>query len=535
MVLLIACANLAGLTLARGVSREREVAIRAALGAGRGRLTRQFLTESMLLSCVGGTLGIAVAYFGILAVKAAMPADWLDPEANPAIDGGVVLFLLLLTGATGILSGLVPALRASRPDLSQSIRQSDGGASAARGSRSFRSVFVVAEVALTTILLVGAGLLARSFVKVQQADTGFDSTNVVTAWLPTSVRRFPTNGEFLGYIRTVGERVGSLPGVKDVALTSGLPTQGWGWGAMMFQVVGSEPVEPSLRPYCMVKMVTPSYFQTLGIRLVKGRTLADQDVKGAVPSVVINSTMARRLFRTTDPIGKQIQMREIIYANSKSESEIPWEIVGVVADEKFGGLSEPDEVSACYLTIAQAPVNNLALVVRGSMRPESLERSIAAAVHDVDPDQPLDDMKALDMIKSESLGNVRLRSALIAVFAGMALVLAAVGLYGVISYSVVQRTREIGIRVALGASPRKIAGLVIKRALALTLFGLVAGVAGAIGLARFLSSVLFEVSPYDPLALGTAVVILAVTALAACLIPVRRAIRLDPIIALRSE
>ena len=245
--------------------------------------------------------------------------------------------------------------------------------------------------------------------------------------------------------------------------------------------------------------------------------------------------MARKLFRTTDPIGRQIKMREIIYANSKSESEIPWEIVGVVADEKFGGLSEPDEVSACYFTIAQAPVNNLALVVRGNMRPESLERSIAAAVHGVDPDQPLDDMKALDKIKSESLGNVRLRSALIAVFAGMALVLAAVGLYGVISYSVVQRTREIGIRVALGASPRRIAELVIKNALALTLFGLVAGIAGAIGLARFLSSVLFEVSPYDPLALGTAVVVLTVTALFACLIPVRRAIRLDPIIALRSE
>jgi putative ABC transport system permease protein len=536
MLLLIACANLANLTLARGVSREREVAIRAALGAGYGRLMRQFLTESLLLSFGGGMLGIGASYVGILAMKAAMPPNWLNPEADPTLDGRVVLFSLVLTFVTGVVFGLVPALRASRPDLSYSIKQGGSGASAGKSIQSLRSAFVVAEVALATILLGGAGLLIRSFFQSQLVDPGFNSTNVVTAWLPVSDQRFPNSGEFLDYIQAILERVGSVPGVKDVAFTSALPMEAWGY-YLPIQVVGSKALDSSLRPTCFVKIVTPSYFRTLGMRLVKGRTLTEQDTKGSVPSIVINSTMARQFFPTTDPIGKRILDQEIVYAKNQLGPEISWEIVGVVADEKFGGLSQSnDDKPEYYVSIEQSPANTLlALVVRGDLRPESLEHSIAAAVHEVDHNQALDDMRTLDKIKDNSLGSDRLRSALITVFASMALILAAIGLYGVISYSVAQRTREIGIRVALGASPRKIAELVIQNALVLTLFGLVVGVAGAIGLARFLSSVLFEVSPYDPLALGTAVVILTVTALLACLIPVRRAIRLDPIIALRSE
>jgi putative ABC transport system permease protein len=535
MVLLIACANLANLSLARGVSREREAAIRAALGAGPGRLMRQFLTESLLLSFAGGALGIWVAFEGIFAVKAAMPPYWLKPEANPILDGRVVVFSVLLTLVTGVVFGLVPALRASRPNLSYSIGQGGGGATAGKGVHSLRNGLIVAQVALATILLVGAGLLIRSFIQMQLVDTGFDSTNVVTARLPVSNQRFTNSGDFLAHIRAIRDRVGSVPGVRDVALTSVLPMEGWSWGTQ-FQVVGSKVVDISLRPVCFEKIVTPSYFRTLGIKLVSGRTLTEQDVKGSAPSIVINSAMARKYFPTTDPIGKRILAQEIIFGTNSVGADIPWEIVGVVADEKIGGLSESnDRNPGYYVSIEQSPVNGLALVVRGNLRPEAFEHSIASAVHNVDRDQVLEDMKTLDKLKDESLGSDRLRSALVSIFASMALILAAIGLYGVISYSVVQRTREIGIRVALGASPRKIAELVIRNGLALTLFGLVVGIAGAIGLARFLSSVLFEVSSYDPLVLGTVVVILSVTALFACLIPARRAIRLDPIIALRSE
>jgi len=535
MVLLIACANLANLTLARGVSREREAAIRAALGAGRGRLLRQFLTESLMLSLGGGLVGIGAAYLGILGMKAAMPPYWLNQEADPALDGRVVLFSLGLTVLTGIIFGLVPALRASRPDLTHSIRQGGGGASVGRGGNRLRCALVVTEVALATVLLGGSGLLLRSFAQMQKVETGFDATNVVTAWLPVANARFPDSPAFLGYVHRLEDRLGALPGVRDVAFTSALPLQGWGWG-MPFQVVGSKAIDVSNWPNCFVKMVSPSYFRTLGIKVIKGRSLNDQDVKGSAPAIVINSAMARKFFSTMEPIGKQVSVQEIFYAQTKLGPEIPWEIVGVVADEKVGGLAQSNDYSpGFYVTQEQLPVNDLALVVKGNLAAAALERSITAAVHEVDRDQVVSDMKTLETIKSDSLSNERLRSALLSIFAGVALVLAALGLYGVIAYSVLQRTREIGIRTALGATDANILGMVVRSGLNLTLLGLAIGIAGAIGLAQFLSAVLFNVPAYDPLTLGAVAVLLVVTALFAGFVPARRAVRVNPIVALRFE
>jgi len=286
----------------------------------------------------------------------------------------------------------------------------------------------------------------------------------------------------------------------------------------------------------MVKMVTPSYFRTLGIRLVKGRTLADQDVKGAVPSVVINSTMARRLFRTTDPIGKQIQMREIIYANSKSESEIPWEIVGVVADEKLRGLSaENDQSPGMYVTTDQSPQTYQAVIIRTATDPKTLERAIPIALMDVDRNQTVQMMATLEEIKAKSVGEQRLHSLVLGVFAGVALLLAAIGLYGVISYSLLQRTREIGIRAALGASSANIRWLMLRSGLSLAAAGLLIGFAGSLAAAQVLSSLLFGVGRHDAVTLLSVVSVLGAMALLASYIPARRATRINPIIALRYE
>jgi putative ABC transport system permease protein len=535
MVLLIACANLANLTLARGVSREREAAIRAALGAGRGRLLRQFLTESLLLSGAGGVLGILVAHFGIAGMTAAMPPYWLNAEAVPALDGRVVMFALALTIVTGLVFGLVPALRASRPDLSHSIKQGGIASSSGRSGNKLRSVLVVVEVALATVLLGGAGLLIRSFVQMQQVDTGFDATNVITAWFPITQQRYPTAAVFNGYLRRVQERVKALPGVREVAFTSCLPIEGWGYG-MPFQIVGSKVVDMANRPSCFVKMISPSYFDAIGMKMVKGRPLNERDVTGASPAIVINQSMAKKYFEGVDPIGKQVSVQEIVFGKSQFGSEIPWEVVGVVADEKIGGLGQPnDENPGYYVSNEQVPQFQQAIVVRGNLPPSSFQLSVNKAVHEVNKDQVLDDVKTLEMVKAQSLSNDRLRSSLLSLFAVVALVLAAIGLYGVIAYSVVQRTQEIGIRSALGATSGDILRMVLRSGLKLTGIGLLLGIAGAIAMAHFLASLLVNVHGYDPLTLGCVAATLMATATIACLLPARRAVRVNPIIALRID
>jgi putative ABC transport system permease protein len=535
MVLLIACANLANLTLARGVTREREAAIRSALGAGRGRLIRQFLTESLLLSGIGGALGIVGAYFGILAMKAAMPAGWLNPEADPTLDGRVVLFAAALTLVTGLIFGLVPALRASRPNLSASIKQGGIGSSSGRSGSRLRGALVITEVALATILLGGAGLLIRSFIAMQQVDTGFDVTNVVTARFPTPQGRFPSGTAYNAYLDQFRARLGALPGVRDVAFTSALPLSGWGYG-MPFQIVGDKQIDPSNRPDCFEKIVSPSYFRALGMKLLKGRALTEQDVKGSPPSIVINQSMATKFFKDRDPIGRVISVQELVFDKPKLGQEIPWQVVGVVADEKVGRLAD-DNINSpgFYVTTAQSPVNYACLVVTGSLAPSAFEGSITRAVHEINKEQVLEDMRTLDSIKTESTHDDRLRSGLLSIFAGVALILSALGLYGIMAYSVVQRTREIGIRTALGATRGHIFGMVLRSGIGLTAIGLVIGLAGAVALAQWLSSLLFNVHGYDPVTLSLVSLILLVTAVVACLAPARHAVHVNPIISLKAD
>jgi putative ABC transport system permease protein len=535
MVLMIGCANLANLTLARGISREREVAIRAAIGAGRWRLVRQFLTESLLLSVMGGALGLAIGYGGFALLKAYMPDGTIPPNLEVSMDGRVFLFVAALSVVTGILFGIVPALKATKPDLTNSIKQGSPGSSPGHASRRFRGILVVAEVAVAFVLLAGSGLLIRSFFRMQGVETGFDSTNVVTAGLPIPDRRFRSETEFKLYLHQISDAVASVPGVRDVALTSALPLEGWGYG-MPFQIEGTKTVDAANRPDCFFKMVGPSYFHALGMRLTRGRLLDDHDVAGAPPAAVINETMAKKYFPNENPVGKRIRVEKIAYAATKLGPEIPWEVVGVVADEKVENLgAQGNEDPGMYVTTDQSPQTGQALVVRGKTESALLQRSIRDAIRRVNKDQVVDNMKTLDQIKVESVAGERFRSVLMAIFAAVALLLAAIGLYGVISYSVGQRTREIGIRTALGANPGNIRMLVLRGSMLLTLAGLLTGFGAALGLAQFLSSMLFDVGEYDPMTLASVAAILVAVALLACLVPARRAMKVDPIVALRYE
>jgi putative ABC transport system permease protein len=533
MVLLIGCANLANLTLARGTGREREVAIRASIGAGRWRLVRQFLTENVLLSIAGGVLGLGLGFALKAGLELLLPPFSLPREADVAIDTRVLLFTLALAIVTGLVFGLAPALQATRPNLAGCMKEGGRGASAG-GRHRVRSALVITEVALAFVLLTGAGLLIRSFFQMQQVDTGFDSTNVLTAGLPIPDKKFPDPQQLGAYLRQVVDRVEALPGVRDVALTSALPMQGWGYG-MPFQRADKPIVDRANRRACFFKMVSPSYFRALGMTLRKGRPIGEHDAKGGPPVTVINETMLRLYYKDEDPIGKRILVQEIVPGKTQLGPEIAWEIVGVVADEKVTNIDNRGDNPGMYVSNAQSPVFFQALIVRAAMNPEALKRSLSTAIHQIDKDQTITDVKTLEQIKAESVASNRLRSMLLTVFASIAILLAAIGIYGVISYSVEQRTHEMGIRAALGASKGDLLRLILRSGMLMTGIGLLLGLAGAFGLTRLLANLLFGVGERDPMTIGVVAVLLACVALLACYLPARRATKVDPMVALRYE
>jgi len=531
-VLLIGCANLANLLLARGAGREREIAIRAALGAGRWRLVRQLLTESVVIACLGGTLGIALGYGLMHALKTWIPPFYLPSEADVHMDARVLLFTAAIILLTGILFGIAPALHTVRSDLAGSLKEGGRGATTGVARNRLRGALVIAEVALAFVLLSGAGLLIRSFYQLQQVDPGFETTNVITMWLPMTDAQYPDGARVINYLSQVMEKINAVPGVREAAVTTALPLGGWGWG-MPFLIEGQPVVDRANRPGCFYKMVSPSYFRALGMRLLKGRALSETDTQGAVPVVVVNESMVKRYFKKDEPLGKRVLIQQIITAKHELGPEVPWQVVGVVADEKVSGLD--DSSPGVYVSYKQSPTVGNGLVVRGAMDPNGLIKSIQRAVWDVNKNQALDDIKPLEQIKTESLGGNRLRTILLGAFAGLALLLAAIGIYGVISYSVSQRTHEMGVRAALGASSWDQLRLVLKSGLSLTFIGLAVGTLGALGLTQLLSSLLFGVSARDPWTLAMVGLVLAAVALAACYIPARRATRVDPTVALRYE
>ena len=532
-VLLIGCANLANLALARGSAREREVSIRASLGAGRWRLIRQFLTENVLLSLIGGLLGLALGFAMVNGLKLLMPPFFLPSEANVKLDARVLLFTLAISILTGVVFGIAPALHAASPDLAGAMKEGGRGSTASGSRRRLRSILVVAETALAFVLLTGAGLLLRSFEQLQNVNAGFDATNVLTMGLPFSANRFADGDQAASYMRRIIAAVETIPGVREAAVASTLPLGGWGNG-MPFQIAGKPIKDRANREACFFKMVSESYFHALDIKLIKGRGLTDRDGKGAPPVAVINETMAKRYFKGEDPIGQRILVQEILFGKPGLGPEIPWQVAGVIADEKISGLDD-NRSAGMYVHYARNPSSFISLLVKGSVNPETMQQAIRRQVAQIDPDQALENIRTLERIKSESVGPNRLRTTLLGVFASIALLLAAIGIYGVISYSVAQRTHELGVRSALGASRFDILRMVIGNGMLLAVLGLGIGLAGALALTRLLKSLLFGVSASDPATITAVAFVLAGVALCACYVPARRATKVDPLVALRYE
>jgi putative ABC transport system permease protein len=533
MVLLIGCANLANLMMARAASREREVAVRASLGASRWRLIRQFLTESVLLSVCGGALGIVVGYAVMELLRFALPPYSLPREVNVTMDSRVLAFAMAVSVLTGILFGLAPAIQAARPQLAASMKEGGRGSTIGGARRRIRSALVVVEVALAFVLLTGAGLLLRSFQAMMRVETGFDTTNVISMGLPLSEKKIPDAARVNMRYREILARVEALPGVRDAAVTSVLPLEGWGYG-MPFQIAGQPLVDMAHRPACFFKIVSPGYFRTLGIKLRRGRGLSEQDASGGPPVTVINENMVKRFFKQQDPIGQRVMIQEIVPGKTQLGPEVPWQVVGVIANEYVDSLNDGGS-AGIYVSNEQSPQYGMSLVVRTAMDPLTLDHGLRAAIHEVDPAQPLTDVRTLEQVKSESVASDKLQARLLSIFAAAAMLLAAIGIYGVIAYAVVQRTHEMGIRAALGASAGNLLRLVLISGMALAATGLTVGFLGSLAVTRLMSNLLFGVSPRDPATLGLVAALLGCVAFIACLIPARRATKVDPVVALRYE
>jgi putative ABC transport system permease protein len=536
MVLLIACANLANLSLMRVVGREREIAVRLSLGATRWMLVRQFLIESLVVALLGGAAGLVVGQFTLLGLQDIMPANLLPPEVDVSLDSRVLLFSFGLTLLTGVMIGLFPALQATRPTLTGSLKQGGVGSSAGSHTR-IRSALVVAEIALAFLLLTGAGLLVRSLSQIGAVDPGFNSTNVLTFDLPLLPASFADADVLNNYLRQLVSRLRALPGVTDVALASMRPMTGPGYQPQ-FQITDQPYLERARRPFCYFKVVSASYFKTTGMHLRKGREFADTDKHGAPPVAVINERMAKKYWPNGDAIGKRILVPKLSLRKTLEWGEdISWEVVGIVADEKVTGQDDYDsQAIGMYVTNEQSPQMYIqSILLRSSVDTALLREATKNAVHEINHEQVLMDMKTLETIKAESLASSRFRVLVLSSFAGISLLLSAIGIYGVISFSVGQRTRELGIRAAFGATRGNVLRLVLRHGMGLLFLGLVIGIAGALATNRLIASMLYGVSGHDPFTLAIVAGILGLVALFACLIPARRAAKVDPVIALRAE
>jgi putative ABC transport system permease protein len=521
LVLLIACANVANLLLARATSRQKEIAIRTALGASRWRVVRQLLTESVVLAVIGGIVGLLLALWGTDLLLALAPQD-LPRVKDVALDGRVIAFTLSVTLLTGIVFGLVPALQASRPNLNETLKE--GGRGSTGGHHRVRGSLVITEVALALVLLVGAGLLIRSFYRLQQVNPGFNTTNALAVNLSLPGKKYPQADQLTAFYNQLIERVSGLPGVVSVGATQSMPIQSD--YLLGFNIQGRPPAAPGEDKSTNYYAVTPDYFRAMGIRLVRGRVFTDQDRKDSPRVAIINEEMAKRYFPDEDPIGKGI--------NVTNGPETFREIVGVVSDVKQYGLAQPSTLQT-YEPFLQNPFSGMTLVVRTENNPTALNSAIRSQVLAIDKDQPIARTRPLEQIIYESVAKQRFAMLLLGTFGAVALVLAAVGLYGVMSYAVTQRTHELGIRMALGARTGDVLKLVVSHGLTLALIGVGIGLGGAFALTRLMKSLLFATAATDPLTFAGIAVLLTGVALGACLAPARRAIKVDPMVALRYE
>jgi putative ABC transport system permease protein len=526
-VLLIACANVANLLLARSTSRQKEIAIRTALGAGRARIVRQLLTESLLLSLAGGVLGVILASWGVRLLLL-FSSDRLPRIAEIHVDNRVLWFTFAVSLLTGLLFGLVPALQVSKPDLNESLKESGRSAMGGRHRQRARNLLVVSEVALSLVLLVGAGLLAKSFLRLQSVNAGFTPDHLLTATLELPRAKYEDDARKSQFFRQVVERAGGLPGVEAAAAVSHLPLSGKE-ELDGFSIEGrTDPIEGALIQTADFRIITPNYFRAMRIPLLKGRFFNEQDRASTTYSAIIDESLARRFFPGEDPLGKRIDEDG---SRSKRGFAV---IVGVVGGVKHTDV-KADARPTLYVPAEQSPWESMTLVVRSSGDPTALAAALREQVSAVDNDQPLSEIATMEQLFAKAVAPQRFNLMLVSLFAALALTLATVGVYGVIAYSVTQRAQEMGVRLALGANSRDILRLIIGQAMRVSLLGVGLGLIAAVGLTRVMTSLLFEVSATDPFVfVGLAVVLIAVT-LVASYIPARRATKVDPLVALRYE
>ncbi|HEY4588380.1 MAG TPA: ABC transporter permease [Thermoanaerobaculia bacterium] len=524
LVLLIACANVANLLLARAAVRRREVAIRLALGASRARLVRQLLGESLVLALAGALLGTLLARW-LLALLRPLVESALPVAGGIPLDGRVLGFLLAVAVLSGLAFGLAPALQAARGDVRETLSDATAKATAGGREKGFRNGLVVLEIALSLVLLVGAGLLLRGFFRLSGTPSGLVPEGVLTAHI--SLPDAKVKGSTVRLFQPLLERVRRLPGVRSAAVVSMLPIQD-AWTNGPYQVEGQPPLPVDQRPNAEWRVASPAFFRSLGIPVLHGRDFAETDGGKGIRRVIVNEALARQQFRREDPVGRQLRI----------DREAPHTIVGVVGSVRQAGLDvEPlPEIYFPYVQVgAEGMLGDAVLVVRTSAAPASLTTAVRQAVWSVDPALPLFKVETMEQVVAESLSRQRLSLWLLALFAGMALVLSAAGLYGVISYLVAQRTREIGVRMALGAQTRDVTRLVLRQGARLTAAGIGLGLLGALAFTRVLASLLYGVSARDPLTFTGIAALLAAVALLATWLPARRAARVEPIVAIRRE
>lgn len=521
-VLLIACANVANLMLARAAIREREMAIRLALGAGRWRVFRQLLTESVLLAFAGGALGLLLAVWGIDTIKAFNPGN-LPRLDEVSLDGRVLGFAMLTSFVTGILFGLAPALQLPTLSLHEVIKEGARGSSGTR-RRWVRQILVVSEVALALVLLIGAGLLINSFWRLQQVDRGFDAKNVLTIRLTLPRARYPRNEEQVAFLKDVLERVSKVPQARSVGLTSTLPMSGG--PATDFEIEGRS-FDPAAMPSADIRIVDENYFRTMSIPLRAGRSFTERDIANSKKVMVINEDMARHFWPNEEPLGKHVTMKDW-------GPPLTGEIVGVVGNVKAGGL-DSETRPMIYWPYPQFPTIFNNLVVRTDTDPTNVVAAVKSQIWSVDQDLPVSTIGTMERVLANSVAPRRFNMLMLGLFAAVALALAAVGIYGVISYMVSLRTHEIGIRLALGAKNADVLRLVIGQGMSLALAGVGLGLIAAFGLTRLMTGLLFGVSPTDGATYIVIAMLLTGVALVACLVPARRAIKVDPMVAMRYE
>ena len=523
LVLLIACANVANLMLARAAAREKEVAIRAALGASRWRLVRQHLTESLVLAAIGGGLGLLIAFWMVDLLIGFAPKGTPRIE-EVAIDTSILGFTLGVALLTGLVFGLAPALLSSRTNFNSALKEGGRDTSATTRGARLRSALVVSEVALALMLLIGAGLLIKSFINLQRVNAGFNPTNVLRVDVTLPRTRYPERNQLVTFFKELLDRVGALPAVESAGAVSTLPLSGGGMDAN-FGIEGRPPAEPDNEPVAWYSSITPDYFRAMGIRLLKGREISALDTADRPKVALISETMARRYFPNEEPLGKRL-----VFDGGKDLREI----VGVIADVKYFGLNV-DSRPSMYFPHSQSPARRMSLVVKVHGDPMALAGAIRGHVSALDADLAVSNIMTMEQLVGTSIAEPRFVLLLLGAFATVAMVLAAIGVYGIVSYSVTRRMHELGVRMALGAQAADVLRLVVGQGMTLVLGGIGLGLIAAFGLSRVMKSLLFGVSATDIPTFVLTAILLAGVALGACFVPARRAARVDPMESLRCE